>query len=106
MIVEIEEGIYSIEDRLPLRKVVFTYANSKITRKLFMLGDTDSRNNKIDVIEGFFIEIVDIERLTPIEIGDMLKKRILDCFERNIQSEMPFYKSPIITRTNYEYEYL
>ena len=94
----IEESIWDIEQKLPLRKSILTYDSEKITRNLFILGDSERRNNKIDVIDSFSISIEEINKMSSLEIGDMLKKRITECFERNVNNEIPFFTSPIITK--------
>ena len=94
----IEESIWDIEQKLPLRKTVLTYNGEKITRNLFILGDSERRNNKIDVIDDFRISIGEINKMSSLEIGDMLKKRLTECIEYNINNEIPFFTSPIITK--------
>jgi hypothetical protein len=93
----IEESIWNIEQRLPLRKCILKYDGNKITRNLFILGDSKYRNNKIDVIDEFRVSIEDINKMNPLELGSMLKDELNKCFERNLNSEMPFFTSPIIT---------
>lgn len=94
----IEESIWDIEQKLPLRKAILTYDGEKITRNLFILGDSERRNNKIDVIDNFSISIEEINKMSSIEIGDILKKSLNECFERVVNDEIPFFKSPIITK--------
>ena len=94
----IEESIWDIKQKLPLRKAIFTYDGEKITRNLFILGDSERRNNKIDVIEYFNISIEEINKMSSLEIGDMLKNRLDECFEKNVNNEIPFFTSPIITK--------
>jgi hypothetical protein len=94
----IEESIWDIKQKLPLRKAIFTYDGEKITRNLFILGDSERRNNKIDVIEYFNISIKEINKISSLEIGDMLKNKINKCFETNVNNEIPFFTLPIITK--------
>lgn len=98
MITTIEEGIWDIQEKKPLRKAIFKYDGSSITRNLFMLGDSEKRNSKIDVINSFSIEISKINELSPKQIGKLLKKQLSECFDNNIKSELKFYTCPIITK--------
>jgi hypothetical protein len=108
----IEEGIWDIKQKLPLRRVVFTCDGKKITRNLFILGDSENRNSKVDIIDLEKVEIeislTKINKLSTTEIGEYLKKKAevfepITCFERNISNEIPFFTSPIITKNNITY---
>lgn len=90
----IEEQIYSIETKQPIRRAVFEYKDSRITRELFILDST--RNGKIDVIDHFWVSLKEIESKTPNELGTFLKKELEECFDRNIKNEIPFFDCPII----------
>jgi len=94
----IEESIWDIEQKHPIRKAILTYDGEKITRNLFMLGDSEYWNNKIDIIDNFRISIEEIKKMSSLEIGDMLKNRVAECFENNVNNEIPFFTSPIITK--------
>lgn len=94
----IEEGIYDVETRLPLRKVDFQYDGKQITRRLFILGDTEKRNAKVDVIDFFRVTLEEINQLSALELGEKLKREVVECFDRNVNNEIPFFDSPIITR--------
>lgn len=76
----IEESIWDIEQRLPVRRAVLRCDDKEITRNLFILGDEEWRNSKVDIIN---LETVEFPK---------------DCFERNVNNEIPFFINPIITR--------
>ena len=103
----IEESIWDIKSRSPIRKAVFTCDGKKITRNLFILGDSERRNAKVDVIDlekvSIKIDLTKIKELSSIELGEFLKKEaeVFEphrCFERNVENEIPFFLNPIITR--------
>ena len=103
----IEEGIWDVEQKLPLRRAIFTCDGKKITRNLFILGDSEKRNSKVDVIDldkvQLKIDLTKINKLSVSEIGEYLKKEAeifepITCFEQNIANEIPFFTSPIITK--------
>lgn len=107
MEITIEEGIWDIEERLPLRKAVFTCDGKKVTRNLFILGDTDKRNSKVDIIHldkiVIEMEVEKINTLPAEELANLLKEKAkqkdpVGCFERNVNNELPFFKCPITTR--------
>jgi hypothetical protein len=98
MKVIIEESIWDIETKQPIRKTTLTCDNEKITRNIFILGDSDRRNNKIDVIEDLRVSLADINNLTAVELGEKLKGILSDCFESNVQGEIPWFTYPIIQR--------
>jgi len=98
MKVEIEEGIYDISTKKSIRKSIHEYKNSKMTRQLYILGDSDYRNSKIDVIDFFRIKIEKIEKMSELQIGKMLKRQILECFNQNINNELKWFKFPIVTK--------
>lgn len=103
----IEESIWCVKKRLPLRKVIFRYDGKTITRNLFILGNSEKRNAKIDVIDlenmKLSIDLAKVNSLSPIEIGDILKERAKDfepklIFDNNVSGDLEFFKYPIITR--------
>jgi hypothetical protein len=73
----IEEGIYDIKTKNSIRTVEYVFDGEKITRKLFILGDKKWKNDKIDVIDSFFVSIKDILNSTPDEIITNLKKKLI-----------------------------
>jgi hypothetical protein len=109
MKVIIEEGIWDIRQKLPLRKSILTYDAKQITRKLFILaqhGRSDERNNKIDVIDldkiQLKIDLNKVNKLSTNEIGKYLKKEAkhfepISIFERNVANEIECFTLPIIT---------
>lgn len=103
----IEEGIWNVSQKLPLRRAIFTCDGKKITRKLFILGDSERRNNKVDIIDlervNLKISLTEVNKLSVSEIGEYLKKEAevfepISCFERNVANEIPFFTSPIIVK--------
>lgn len=103
----IEEGIWDIENKQPIRRAIFTCDGKKITRNIFILGESEKRNSKVDIIDLYNvkleIELTKINNLSAVEIGEYLKKEAevfepITCFERNIANEIPFFTSPIITK--------
>ena len=103
----IEESIWDVEQKLPLRKVILTCDGKKITRNLFILGDSKKRNAKVDIIDlekvQIKINLTKINELSPTELGDFLKNEAINfepysCFERNVSNEIPFFTNPIITK--------
>ncbi len=94
MKIEIEEGIYSIVDRLPIRKVILDYEESKITRTIFQDGKTT-----LDISKTLSVSISDIRKLSHLELSNLLKKRLEECVDLQFNAEIGFFKSPIITKT-------
>ena len=86
------------ESKQIIRKVILEKSDSKITRKLFILGDSERRNNKVDVIDKYVISIEDINKMSANEIGNKLKKQLDDHFKRLVDDEISFFKSPKITK--------
>lgn len=94
----IEEGIWNIKERQPLRRVVFEFDGNKITRSLFILGDSERKNSKIDIIDYFVVELSKIKHLSPLALGKFLKKELSECFDKNVDNEIKFFTNPIITK--------
>ena len=103
----IEEGIYDVETRLPIRRAIFTFDGGKITRNLFILGDSERRNSKIDVIDienaKISINVSKINDCSIEEIISFLKKEAkkwepIPIFEQNVKDEIYWFSNPIITK--------
>jgi hypothetical protein len=103
----IEEGIYDIETKLPLKKAIFTFDGKKITRNLFILGDDEESNNKVDIINlektKIEVDIPKIFNMSSQELCDYIMEKVKHlepnlCYERNINNEIPFFENPIITK--------
>ena len=103
----IEESIWDIKQKLPLRRTILTCDGKKITRNLFILGDSKKRNSKVDIIDlekvEIKIDLTKINKLSAMEIGKKKKKEAVvfepnTCFERNVANEIPFFINPIITK--------
>lgn len=92
----IEESIWCIEQKLPIRKCIFKYDGNQITRNLFILGDSEYKNNKIDIIDSLQVSIKEINEMTVSDLGSLLKDKLAKCFELNVSNEIPFFTSPII----------
>ena len=92
----IEEGIYDIYSKLPLIRVIFTEDNNKITRSIFILGHSEKRNSKIDVIDFVRVDLSTINNLSALELGEQIKNEVASCFQRNINNELPQFIYPII----------
>ena len=45
----IEEGVWDIKEKSPLKKAVFIYDGNKITRQLFILGGTKKKKSKVEI---------------------------------------------------------
>ena len=74
----ITEGIFDIKSRKSIRTAIFEYKNDEITRKLFILGDSEKRNNKVDVINHFQISLKEIKTLSSKNLGLRLKKQFIN----------------------------
>jgi hypothetical protein len=94
----IEEGIYDIKTKRPIRSVEYIFNGEKMTRKLFILGDKKWKNNKIDVIDSFVVSIKDILNSTPDEIITNLKKKIDLAWSINLNEEKKWFNYPIIKK--------
>ena len=103
----IEEGIWDIKEKSPLRRAIFKYDGKKITRNLFILGDTEARNSKIDIIDLEKIKIEvnlnEVNKLSSSELGDFIKDKLKDhqpsvCFEKNVNNDIYFFTNPIIIK--------
>ena len=53
----IEESIWNIEHQTPIRRAVLKDDGTKITRKLFVFGDTQEENSHVDVIDSLSISV-------------------------------------------------
>lgn len=105
----IEESIWNIEEKTSIRKAIFRCDGKKVTRNLFILGDSDRRNNKIDTIDienaKIEIDVSKINNCSTEEIINFLNEKAkiwdpISIFEKNINSEIPFFENPIITTNN------
>lgn len=103
MRIEITENIFCIKTRNAIRKVVLEYKDSRITRQLYIKGDSISKNNKIDVIDCFKVSFEDIEKLSPLELGMKLKKDLEQKFKEVIDSEICFFYNPKLVSDGYSY---
>lgn len=109
-IVIIEEGIFDIKNRKSIKTAIFTSDGKKITRQL--LYGEGNRDKKIDVhnIDKFVFTLKDIPGKNILDNNfstkDFIQKIESDfeifqniykeCFQRNIDNELPFFKNPII----------
>lgn len=101
-VVTIEEGIWDIEQKMPLRRAVLTYDGKQITRNLFILGDSEKRNKKIDVIDHLQVNLSDINEMSVTKLARHLKSIVSDCFVRNVNAEFELiFKSGDVTLANY-----
>lgn len=98
MEVIIEEGIWNIETRMPIKSAVFKCDNVKITRQLYDIERSKKWNSKIDTIDHIRVNLSDISSLNSTELGEKIKGIMHDCFDRNVNNEIPFFEFPIITR--------
>ena len=94
--ISIEETIWDINTKQPIRTCVLKNDGKKITRELFVLGDR--RNGRIDVVDSLNLSVEEIINLPLDEIGSLLKSRVANCLELNFQGELPFFAYLIITK--------
>jgi len=103
----IEEGVWDIKQKSPLKRAIFKFDGKKITRNLFVLGDSERRNSKIDVIDlekiKIEVSLIEINKLSDSELCILIKEKLKTfqpsvCFERNVNNEIPGFTNPIITK--------
>lgn len=102
----IEEGIYDIETRESIKKAIFINDGERVTRQLFYKDGLN--RDRIDVIKtdtfnfrtSILIQTIIDSKFSNenlIEIFNRKSAEFKDCYQRNIDSELPFFKNPIVT---------
>lgn len=105
----IEENIWSITTKKPIRRCVLTQDGIVFTRQLYNIKDTTYRNDTKDIIDldkiTLRIKLKDVKGMSITEIGEYFKNlsenyKPEKLLKKHVDQELPFFKSPTITEFN------
>lgn len=103
----IEENIWNIHTKQPIRKCILTRDGNVLTRQLYNINDNSYRNNKTDTIDltkyNLKINLMDAKRLSIQEIGEYIKMKAQQCnpeeiLIQHLEKELPGFQNPNITK--------
>ncbi len=107
----VEEAIWDIARKTPIRACILTRNGNVLTRQLYHIDNLNKQNNKIDTIDlnkvNLKINLMEAKELSVKEIGKRIKKLSLEynpelLIIKHLEDELKGFDNPQIS---YEYPF-